>query len=176
MRRILGLLLAASCLAFLAFAFPAQADDEDAALHHHVSDNSNHDVSDDSLCVDGDSLSAYNSGSPAPVWVEVDLGADTPLKLVRLTPSMHPEGNMSVTILGRTDSGVTITLANWTGHAREHSPINVPINIRTPVRFLNVSVSSSASRVVWYSIQAIRFTTPVSTTLDTWGRIKALYR
>jgi hypothetical protein len=112
MRRILGLSLA---VLLLALALPALADD-DVALHKPVSDSSPYDIGyPDSLCVDGDSLSEYNTGRGAPVWVEVDFGTDTPLKLVRLIPSMKPEGPMSITIYGRTSSGVTFILATWTG-------------------------------------------------------------
>jgi hypothetical protein len=173
MRRILGLTLA---VLLLALALPALAD-EDVAEHKPVSDSSPYDVGiPDSLCVDSDSLSEWNSNRGAPVWVEVDFGADTPLKLVRLIPSMKPEGAMSVTIYGRTSAGVTITLATWSGIARHHGPINITITDQTPVRYLNVYVTATCSRVAWFSVQAINAngTTPVK--LDTWGQLKALYR
>ena len=173
MRRILGLSLA---VLLLAMALPALADD-DVALHRPVSDSSPDDFGyPDSLCVDGDSLSEYNAGRGAPVWVEVDFGVDTPLKLVRLIPSMKPEGKLSVTIYGRTSGGVTDTLATWTGVARHRMPINITIVDRTPVRYLNVYVSATCSRVGWFTVQAINANGATPARLDTWGRLKALYR
>jgi hypothetical protein len=173
MRRILGLSLA---VLLLALALPALADD-DVAVHKPVTDSSPYDVNiPDSLCVDADSLSEWNSGRGAPVWLEVDFGADTPLKLVRLLPSMRPEGNLSVTVYGRTSGGITYTLATWTGYARHRGPINITILDRTPVRYLNVLVTSTCSNVAWFSVQAINANGSTPVGLDTWGRLKALYR
>ena len=173
MRRIFGLSLA---VLLLALALPALADD-DAALHKPVSDSSPYDLAyPDSLCVDGDSLSEYNAGRGAPVWVEVDFGVDTPLKLVRLIPSMKPEGKMSVTIYGRTSGGITYTLATWTGFAHHRGAVNIPIVDRTPVRYLNVDVSATCSSVGWFTVQAIIANGATPARLDTWGRLKALYR
>ena len=172
MRRIVGLLLA---IFLVAVVVPAIAD-EDAAHHRPTSDSSNYDVSDDSLCVDDDSLSCFDSGRGAPVWIEVDLGEDTPLKLVRLIPLMHPEGLVNITVMGRTSAGLTFTLANFSGSARHQQAINVPILTPIAVRYLRVNVVGSCSPVAFYSIQAIRTNGTTPTMRDTWGRLKALYK
>lgn len=173
MRRILGILLP---VLLLAMAVPALADD-DVASHKPVTDSSPYDVGiPDSLCVDADSLSEWNANRGAPVWIEVDFGVDTPLKLVRLIPAMRPEGNMSVTVTGRTSGGVTYTLATWTGYARHRGAINITILDRTPVRYLNVYVTTTCSNVAWFSVQAINANGSTRAALDTWGQLKALYR
>jgi len=173
MLRIVGLFLAA-CL--LAAAIPALAD-EDVAQHKHTSDSSQYDQSPDSLVVDGDSTSCYDSGRGAPVWVEIDLGAEYPLKLIRLIPSMAPDGLVNIIITGRTAAGVTYTLATYSGTAHEHQAINIPILVQIPVEFVRVSTLGSCSIVKFYTIQCIKATgtTPVLRQ-STWGSMKALYK
>jgi hypothetical protein len=55
-------------------------------------------------------------------------------------------------------------------------PINITVFDSTPVRYLNISVSATPSRVGWFTVQCINSTGTTPARLDTWGRLKALYR
>lgn len=111
-----------------------------------------------SYAVDGNAKSWWGSGSHAPEWIEVDLGANYVVSEIRLLPSQSPPGETvhRLTVKGTLTGDEYALLTDFRGPTRD----SVWLTYEAPeplrgVRFLRIETSSSPSWVSWREIEVL---------------------
>ena len=108
--------------------------------------------------IDGDPGTLWNAGFEAPQWIEIDLGAPSAIKEIRLVISQYPAGTTTHKLLVRTpDAGYT-TIETFSGETSD-SQILVYQAALTPmqdIQFIRVETTASPSWVAWREIEVIR--------------------
>jgi predicted amidohydrolase YtcJ len=112
-----------------------------------------------SLAVDGDPASdaVWNAGGGPPQWIEVDLGAATPIAAVRLVVAQFPPGPTRHRVLGRaTASGASTVLHEFAGQTADKDVLAT--NFDPPVdgtRYVRIETLESPSDVAWREIEVL---------------------
>jgi hypothetical protein len=105
---------------------------------------------------DGSPLPPWNSEGFPPQWVEIDLGADTVVHHVTLTPEQKPDGLTDHKISGTTAAGQTRLLGELNGTTSAGVPVSltVPDEIGRGIRKVKVeTVATPGSWVAWREIE-----------------------
>jgi len=96
----------------------------------------------------------WGSGGDAPQWIEIDLGAPTPVSEVRLTVAQWPEGTTVHRIRWASDDHIfaaePVTLE---GETRDGDVIGNRWDQPVPVQYLRIETVSSPSWVAWREIE-----------------------
>jgi hypothetical protein len=145
------------------------------ALNKPVTVSSTYSIYAGHNAVDADTSTAWNAGGYGG-FIEIDLGADTPIDHMFAKAAQVPNGSPTHTMTGRTSGGTTVTLGSFTGPVVQGQWLTIPSLDLTPVRYVRITSSNPTSWVAWFEIQLFAgvFVNPTQTT--SWGRMKALYR
>lgn len=103
-----------------------------------------------------DPSKVWNSGGPAPAWVEFDLGTPHSIKTIRLTPEQTPVTGMMTHRIYVGDGPSPATLvATISGNLSSREPIIR--NISVTGRYVRIHTTTSASWVAWREIEVYGF-------------------
>lgn len=106
-----------------------------------------------SLAVDGNFWSYWNSGSYAPQWIEVDLGATYTLGQVVLSITQLPDSQTVHRVYGKAaPSDAYQLLHEFAGYTRDLDALSFEPTSPQQVRFVRVETTSSASWIAWREI------------------------
>jgi hypothetical protein len=103
------------------------------------------------MAIDGDRDTGWVSGGHPPQWIEVDLGAATPISRITLVVDQSPAGHVVHRILGGPEADPTTELAVIDSDAGYGDVLEV--TGEWTVRFLRVETVSSPSWVAWLEIE-----------------------
>lgn len=104
---------------------------------------------------DGNPSTAWNSGGPAPAWIQLDLNRDVVPSRVRLYTEQYPPGNVSHNITGVLSNGATVNLGGYSGYMSNSVWLEINIPYSIPVRYLRITTSQSSSWVAWKDIEVV---------------------
>lgn len=104
---------------------------------------------------DANPSTAWNSGGPAPAWIQLDLNRNVVPSRVRLHTEQYPPGNVTHTITGVLSNGATVNLASYAGYMSNSVWLEINIPYSIPVRYLRIATSQSSSWVAWKDIEVI---------------------
>jgi F5/8 type C domain/Divergent InlB B-repeat domain len=106
-----------------------------------------------SLAVDGDSGTLWNSGSYAPQWIEVDLGAVKAVDELDLVVSQLPDSSTTHRIYGKANEADPYTLLHeFNGFTVDAQVLQYVLPTQQQLRYVKVETTSSASWVAWREI------------------------
>ena len=105
------------------------------------------------LAIDGDARTSWNAGASAPAWIELDLGDERTVTMIRLLTEQSPPGRTVHHILVASDDGAYTTVHVLDGHTetgrwltfRPEAPLE-------RVRAVVVETVESPSWVAWREI------------------------
>ncbi len=97
------------------------------------------------------SSGVYASSKP---WIEIDLGKDTLISRLELTPAQYPSGFTEHVIYGRASSSQASVLGRISGSTSNATVISHQFTRATSVRYLRIETIKSPSWIAWYDIQA----------------------
>jgi hypothetical protein len=106
---------------------------------------------------DGDRQTAWSAGTPAPQWLQVDLGSPQAVKRVRLHVTQLPDGFTVHRIYGRASAGGAERLLHeFAGFTRSGDVLEqTPAVSWQDVRFLRVETVASPSVVAWRELEVV---------------------
>jgi hypothetical protein len=105
--------------------------------------------------VDG-SPARWNSGQDAPQWIEIDLGGQYPIGLIRLTIDQWPDGDTLHQVWAAGDDGEMRLLTEFSGWTTSGQVLEwVPPELLSGIRFLRIVTTLSPSWVGWQEIEVI---------------------
>ena len=111
-----------------------------------------------SMAVDGNPNNRWGSGSHAPEWIEIDLGAEYSISEVKLLPSQSPTGETvhDLKVKGTSTNGKYSTLQTFRGMTADYQMLSLrlPAPVRG-VRYVRVETVRSPSWVSWREIEII---------------------
>jgi hypothetical protein len=106
--------------------------------------------------VDGDPGTGWNAGTGPPAWIEIDLGRDRTIGLVRLRVQQHPAGLTDHRLLARGPGtgGEWVQLARLRGVTEDPQSLEWrPEAPREGIRYLRIQTEASPSWVAWREIE-----------------------
>jgi hypothetical protein len=101
---------------------------------------------------DGDLKTQWSAGGPAPQWIQLDLGQDTPVSKVRLNVSQTPAGETVHEVYG----GATPDQMKLMGKLENNTQDNQWLELNFPAsnfRYLKIVTVKSPSWVAWREIE-----------------------
>lgn len=104
---------------------------------------------------DQDPNTVWNSGGPAPAWIQLDLNREVVPSRVRLHAERHHSGSSSHNVIGILSNGKTVNLASYTGHTPKSLWLEINIPYSIPVRYVRITTNQSPSWVTWRDIEVI---------------------
>lgn len=107
------------------------------------------------FAVDGDLETNWGSGADAPQWIEIDLGAEQTVAMVRLVVDQFPPGPTRHIIWGKTADDELIQLAEVDGDTDMFDVLEVEIGEPIPVVAIRVETVESPSWVAWREIETV---------------------
>jgi hypothetical protein len=105
---------------------------------------------------DGNPTVIWNAEGFPPQWVEIDLGADSVVQHVTVTPEQKPDGYTEHRISGTTAAGQTRLLGELKGNTAAGGPVvlAVPDEVGRGVRKVKVeTMKTPGSWVAWREIE-----------------------
>ncbi|HSB89891.1 MAG TPA: discoidin domain-containing protein [Anaerolineales bacterium] len=111
-----------------------------------------------SLAVDGNQLSWWGSGEHAPQWLEIDMGGNYVVSVIRLLPSQTPAGVTvhDVYVRGTATNDDYLLLHTFDGPTSDSKWLSyAPPDPIRGVRYVRVETVSSPSWVSWREIEVI---------------------
>ena len=109
-----------------------------------------------SLATDDNQTTAWSSGvfASSKPWIEIDLGKDTLLSRLELTPAQHPSGFSKHVIYGRASNGQETILGEISELTSNAITISHQITRTVSVRHIRIETITSPSWIAWYEIKA----------------------
>jgi len=110
-----------------------------------------------SAAVDGDHKTLWNSGDFAPQWIEIDLGAQSSVKKIRLLVSQTPSGETVHQLLGKGGEEAYRLLHEFRGFTKDLDVLEYePPTPLKGIRFIRILTTVSPSWVSWFEIEVLR--------------------
>jgi hypothetical protein len=110
------------------------------------------------MAVDGNRFNWWGSGEHAPQWLEIDMGGNYVVSVIRLLPSQTPDGVTvhDVYIRGTATNDEYLLLHTFDGPTSDSKWLTYapPEPIRG-VRYVRVETASSPSWVSWREIEVL---------------------
>ena len=98
----------------------------------------------------------WNSGTPAPAWIELDLGAVKTLRAIRMTPEQFPAGSVTQQIyVGNNPAPTWLAATVATPNSANLEPITV--SVTATGRYVRILTTSSPAWVAWREIEVLGF-------------------
>jgi predicted amidohydrolase YtcJ len=105
------------------------------------------------LAIDGNPDTWWSAGTGAPQWIEIDLGRETDIRQIRLTPSQYPNGQTVHRVLGRGESGSLVLLHTFDGPTADLQALSyAPPEPWRGLRYIRIETRESPSWVAWREI------------------------
>ncbi len=91
------------------------------------------------LAIVGNPETWWSAGTGAPQWIEIDLGRETDIRQIRLTPSQYPNGQTVHSVLGRGESGSLVLLHAFDGPTADlQAPSYAPSEPWRGLRYIRI--------------------------------------
>lgn len=135
------------------------ACDEDLLPPENVALNKTVSVSDfltdekPEMAVDGDYGTQWGSGGDAPQWIEINLGQDYDIGMIKLYVAQWPDGSTVHKLEGKNSSGDWVTLKDFSGNTQEGDILTFTATGAALYRYIKVTTTSSPSWVSWKEIE-----------------------
>jgi PASTA domain/F5/8 type C domain len=126
-----------------------------AALRRPVRASRSFGANPPALGVDGDFTSWWGSGDFGRQWIEVDLGAPTPIAALRLLTSQTPAGITAHRVWGRSESGFEHLLAEFDGTTVDGEMLRHDLPTEPDAQFVRVETILSPSWVSWREVEVL---------------------
>ncbi|MGQ0849200.1 MAG: discoidin domain-containing protein [Actinomycetota bacterium] len=106
--------------------------------------------------IDGLTETIWSAGDDAPQWVEIDLGAERPLRAIRLLVAQHPVGLTTHVVTVRGEKGPAREVANFTQTSADGDWLEISWDDpQTDARYVRVETLHSPSWVAWREISLL---------------------
>jgi hypothetical protein len=106
--------------------------------------------------VDGNYTSQWGAGDYASQWVEIDLGAEYDIGIIKLYVAQYPEGNTKHTLEAKGETGDWQTLYNFSQFTAEGDVLEYQTTATNSFRYIRITTTDSPSWVAWKEIEVFR--------------------
>ncbi|MDO3623197.1 discoidin domain-containing protein [Ralstonia pseudosolanacearum] len=106
--------------------------------------------------IDGVSSNAWIASGYAPQWIEVDLGAEVPLKKLRMLVSQNPAGQTTHVVTGGLSPAPTSVLQTVSRNTVDGQWLEVSLDTAVSVRYIRITTTGSPSWVSWHELEFYR--------------------
>lgn len=107
--------------------------------------------------VDGDPGTVWNAGDGPTQWIEIDLGAASDIREIRLLTNQYPDGRTVHRVLGKAPGGSFATLYTFDGQTRDSQLLSyAPPQPWQGIQVIRIETTASPSWVSWREIEIIR--------------------
>lgn len=108
-----------------------------------------------STVVDGNDSTAWNSGAPAPQWVQIDLGQPRTVTFVEMITEQLPPGLTRHTVYGLREDGSRVVLADFNFPTASGTELKnrVALTVGRGIKAVRVETTQSPSWIAWREIK-----------------------